>query len=353
MSTGWGIDGPTSLRQSDVNNPFSWNPINQAFIDKDDGQEGMGLGTFTIAAVGIPPIGSLFLFKNYNTYQFTGLFQAGANIARVRTERGCTAPRTIKFLPGYGEGRLTHLGISVTDGVTDQLLSDAIRPYLFAVNDRTTADINFMDPSWAPFSYADLTANPPMYCCAIPVGQGGNSLGALTRALCYDLTQRGWYPVDFPFSISIIKQVLLTPLAPVTLLGGWQDGLIQRWQYGDFLWLTLGPNPTHVNWSYRTPLAASQNPDQRVYIQELSIKGVNSHGLGVISATPTIDGLPYPTTNAIVQSRGSGSDILVIVPILVTGQRFYCDVFGSGGVEIDSGNYHLTAKPLAGRLVIA
>jgi hypothetical protein len=353
VATGWGIDGPTSLRQSDVNNPFSWNPLDQVFIDKDDGQEGMGLGTFTIAAVGIPPIGSLFLFKNYNTYQLTGLFQAGIQIARVRTERGCTAPRTIRFVPGYGEARLTHLGISVSDGVGDQLISDSIRPYLFATNDRTVNDIQFMDPSWAPFSYADLTANPPMYCCAIPIGQNGDSLGALSRALCYDLTTRGWYPIDFPFSISVIRQVIPNAPSPVTLLGGWQDGLIQRWQYGDFLWETLGPAAFPVNWSYRTPLAASESPDQRVYIQELSIKGVNSHNLGTITATPTIDGLVYPTTNVIRQSRGTGADILIVVPILVTGQRFYCDVFGSGGVEIDSGNYHLVAKPLAGRLVVA
>jgi hypothetical protein len=133
--------------------------------------------------------------------------------------------------------------------------------------------------------------------------------------------------------------------------------LIQRWQYGDFLWETVSASTTpagfDVEWYYRTPLAASQNPDQRVYFQELSIKGVNSHVLGPITAVPVIDGLAQPMTNTIVQSRGTGGDILVVVPILVTGQRCYCDIFGAGGIEIDSGNYHLVAKPLAGRLVIA
>jgi hypothetical protein len=178
-------------------------------------------------------------------------------------------------------------------------------------------------------------------------------MGALTRALCYDLTKPGWYPVDFPFSVSVIKQVLLNPLAPVTLLGGFQDGLIQRWQYGDFLWLTLGPSPIHVNWFYRTPITASQNPDQRVFVQEISIKGVNSHGLGAIAVTPTIDGFGFPSRPTLIQYRNTGSDFLAVASVMITGQRFFADIFGSGGVEIDGDNFHMSPKPLVGRLVIA
>lgn len=362
-STGWGIDGPTSLRQSDVDNPFSWNPANQAFIDKDDGTEGMGIGTWTIAAVGIAPIGSLFLFKNYSSYQVTGLFGAGINIARIRTERGCTAPRTVRFIPGLGVARLTHLGVSVTDGVNDQLISDPVRPYLFFTNDKIVSDVDPIDPAWLPFSYADLCANPPMYNMLVPVWTGlqGASNGALTRSLSWDIGQRAWYPIDFPFNLSVISQQQFVPSASVTFLGGWDDGLIQRWQYDDQLWRSPGGNnsagvfvaPSPVKWSYRTPVTASQNPDQRLFVQECSIKGLNSHSMGPITTTFNVDGVAWPPQVNLLQTRGNGSDFLAVASLMVTGQRFYADISGSGGVEIDGDNFHISPKPLVGRLVIA
>ena len=356
-NTGWGIDGPTSLRQSDVDNPFSWNPANQAFLDKDDGSEGMGLGTWTIAAVGIPPIGSMFAFKNYASYQVTGLFGAGIQISRIRTERGCTAPRTIQFLPGLGIARLTHLGISITDGVSDQLISDPVRPYLLFTNDRTLNDIIFMDSVWAPLSYAALSSSPPMLHVCVPIGvQGGSSGGALTRAFSYDLMQQSWAVIDFPFPISTIVQVLLVPQPAITLLGGFSDGLIQRWQFGDQLWMTGSAESSPVNWSYRTPVTASQNPDQRLFVQEISVKGVAAQQIGPMTATVTIDGVPYTNLSQAVQLQsrgGNGLDFLAVIPVQVTGQRFYADISGSGEVEIDSDNFHVSAKPIGGRLVIA
>lgn len=349
-----GIDGPTSIRQSDVNNPFSWNPANQAFLDKDDGSEGMGLGTFTIAAVGIPPQGALFAFKNYTTYEIAGLFGAGINISRVKTERGCTAPRTIKFIPTYGVGRMTHLGISIVDGVNDTLLSDPIRPYLFLVNDSIVGDINFIDPAWMPLCYADLTANPAMYVMLAPVGNDGNSFGMLTRGFAWDITSKGWSIIDYPFSLSTISQATLAYLPPPTILTGFQDGLIQRWQYGDVDWLMASPEQTVVSWSYRTPVTASKNPDQRVFVQEVSIKGVNSHQLGPIFVAPNLDGVYYPPRQAaLMQFRTGGKDFLSVASIMLTGQRFYADISGTGGVEIDGDNFHIVPKPLAGRLVIA
>ena len=106
-----GIDGPTSLRMSDVDNVNSWNPVNQAFLDKDDGTEGMGLAVFTIEAQGIPPQQSMVAFKNYATYQVVSIFGA-ANFAiqRVVTDMGCLAPRSIQFVPGFGIARMHPSG---------------------------------------------------------------------------------------------------------------------------------------------------------------------------------------------------------------------------------------------------
>lgn len=165
-----GLDGPTCLRMCDVNNLKSWNPINQAFLDKDDGTDGMGLATFTITAQGIPPEGSLTAFKLYATYQIVGVFgSSNFAIQRAETDMGSSSPRTIQFAPGFGLMRQTHLGYAVFDGVTDRVVSQQIQPYLYASDDPDVADIIPADPSWMAIAQAAQTANPPMYVTAIPL----------------------------------------------------------------------------------------------------------------------------------------------------------------------------------------
>jgi hypothetical protein len=243
VNTASGLDGPTSLRMSDANNPFSYNPVNQAFLDKDDGTEGMGLATFTISAEGIPPEGSLIAFKNYAGYQIVGVFGASFfSIQRTRSDMGCMAPRSIRFVPGFGISRIAHLGIANFDGVRDTVASEEVRPYLFPLNDPLVSDITVADATWIAGAQADLTANPPLYATFIPIG---NSNGALTRGLVYDMVMRTWSVVDLPFSISCVYQARPVASNPITLFGGFQDGLLHRWQGGDTQWLQ-GASPTYV-----------------------------------------------------------------------------------------------------------
>jgi hypothetical protein len=58
--------------------------------------------------------------------------------------------------------------------VRDRVISEEIRPYLFGGQ----ADITAMDWSFAYLSKACQTANPPMYCLAVPL-LGGLSIGSL------------------------------------------------------------------------------------------------------------------------------------------------------------------------------
>jgi hypothetical protein len=243
INTASGLDGPTSLRMSDANNPFSYNPVNQAFLDKDDGTEGMGLATFTISAEGIPPEGSLIAFKNYGGYQIVGVFGASFfSIQRTRSDMGCIAPRSIQFVPGFGISRMSHLGIANFDGVRDTVASEEVRPYLFPLNDPLVSDITVADATWIAGAQAALTANPPLYSTFIPIGNSG---GALTRGLIYDMVMKTWSIVDMPFSINCVYQARPVASNPITLFGGFQDGLLHRWQGGDVQWLQ-GASPTYV-----------------------------------------------------------------------------------------------------------
>lgn len=349
-----GLFGPTAIMMSDVDNPFSWNPVNQAFIDKDDGSDGMGLATFTISAEGIPPEGSLVAFKDFAGYQIVGVFgSSNFAIQRIRSDMGCRAPRTIKFVPGFGIMRYSHLGITNFDGVRDTLVSQEIQPYMFASNSSLNADLTPVDPYWSSMSYADLTATPPMYCVAIPVGAGGSSLGALTRLLCYDMVLKCWAIVDLPFSISVVYQARASELiTPLTLFGGFDDGVLQRWQAQDVLWLTGGfvsEMPSPVAWSLQPGDCEGRTPDQKMQFRRVVVRGI-SNGATALSVTPTVNGAA--TTQASYPVASSG-DYEVFSGVFKNGWRLGAVVSGVGPMEVDRVTFHVDDKAIGTPGVIA
>lgn len=345
-NTASGIDGPTSLRMSNTNSPFGWNPINQAFLDKDDGAEGMGLGKFTITAQGIPPEGSLIAFKYRVPYQIIGVF--GANnfaIQPVSSDMGCLAPRTIQFVAGYGLTRYTHLGYAVFDGWKDQVISEQIRPYLFPVNDFDVQDITVADANYIPLSWAAQTANPPMYAVAIPIGNSG---GQLTRMMLYDLILKCWAaPVDLPFPIGCMAQVQPVTSNPLTILGGFNDGCLQRWQAGDVNWYTGGgASQAEVAWSVRSVTMASQNSSQRIWVRKLMLRGTGSN----VDTDPDIvinviirsSGVPQLTINYTASNQG---DFDIDAAVGLTGVRFDAIISGTDHIEIDGWDWAVEPRP--------
>lgn len=342
-NTASGIDGPCSLRQSSIGNPNSWNPINQAFLDKDDGTEGMGMAKFTITAQGIPPEGSLVAFKNFQAYQIIGVFGAQIfAIQAVSSDMGCISPRTLQFVPGFGIGRMTHLGIAMFNGVQDNLISEQIRPYLFPINDNVYGDISVVDSSWISVSWASQTANPPMYVIAVPVGQ---SNGMLTRLLCYDLVLKVWGIVDLPFAISTMAQFKTVSANPVTILGGFSDGALSRWQAGDILWDTGASgtrNPSKVLWSFQNLTAASQDNDQAVYCRRLVVTLVNSGGSDFVSVTPIRNGVPQTPLQFFVPAN---QDFDIDAAVGLRGKRFAATISGTAHVEIDGDTWELEPRP--------
>ena len=336
-----GLDGPTCLRACVDGDPNSWNPINQAFLDKDDGYEGTGLAAFTITAVGIPPEGSLVAFKNMATYQIIGVFGAeNFAIQRIKSDMGCIAPRTIQFIPGFGIGRMSHLGIAVFDGVEDRLISEDIRPYLFPTNDPDYDDITVMDSNWASVSWAMQTANPPMYICAIPIGSSG---GQLTRLLCYDLVLKGWAIVDLPFPISTMYQARPLGSNPISLLGSFSDGTFQRWQAGDLQWATSQAGSTvaaPVTCSARCPEIYNLFPFQpqtgRLYCRQLVIRGKVVDPAAAITATLNIQEegeLPAWINNISIGSDGSFELVISVNDKFINAHAVLTSI---GAIEIDS-----------------
>jgi hypothetical protein len=342
-NTSSGLDGPCSLRQSSINNPNSWNPINQAFLDKDDGTEGMGLAKFTITAQGIPPEGSLVAFKNFQGYQIIGIFGASSfAIQAISSDMGCISPRTLLFVPGFGVSRMTHLGIATFNGVQDLLVSEQIRPYLYPTNDSVYSDITVIDSSWISVAWGAQTANPPMYCLAVPIG---NSSGQLTRLLCFDLVLKAWAIVDLPFPISTMSQFKSVSANPVTILGGFSDGLLSRWQAGDVEWDTGGTGartPTQVASSGETLTAASQDSDQVIYCRRWVISLINSGSAFIATVTPKKDGKLLTPRKFYVPAN---SDFDIDCAFGFRCRRISAVFTMIGNVEIDGDTCELEPRP--------
>jgi hypothetical protein len=347
-NTSTGLDGPCSLRMCDINNLQSWNPINQAFLDKDDGTEGMGLAVFTITAQGIPPEGSMVAMKQYAVYQIVGVFGSdNFAIQRAETDMGCMCPRTLQFIPGFGIGRIAHLGFAIFDGVNDRVISPQIQPYLFINDDPDLVDIVPIDQSWQSVAWSAQTANPPMYVTAIPVanlGQGSSN-GMLTRILCFDLTLKAWSVVDLPFPVSTMIQVRTVVSQVVTLFGSYLDGTLQRWQAADVEWATSvagSSSPTQVAWQMRTPAVASKDPDERLFCRRIMVRGQQNNSSLFIR--PRVAGISQDTLQ--VSMPSSSGDFAVECPVLATNDRFDAVISGFGPIVIDSFGFHLEPRPV-------
>lgn len=366
------IDGPSVLRMSDPNNADGWPIGNTALVGKDDGTQGTGMATFTIAEAGITPTGTLVLFKDYSTYTVTGVFQAqNFATAQVQSDMGCLAPRSIVFATGFGVIRFSHLGFALFDGTRDKLISEQIRPYIFG--DTVTPGVDFTRLSKAR---GTLTANPPLYVCSMPTTDG-----LTTRIFCFDLVMSAWMVIDYmnsssQYPVTCMKQ--LRPSTAGTLAGGVSAlGLgavtviadlgpgnrasIRRWQEQaknpqDTAWDATTP-PTPIAWSFRPPEVG--DPGSRAYFRRANVR-LTAPTPGRITGFFNIGEESQP--NNVQQEGGAGpssgtapniattatyygnEDLGVALDVHQTGPSLNGTYSGSGQANIEGVDYHINAK---------
>lgn len=267
------LDGPSSLRSSDLNNPNSWPAANQIWVDKDDGDQGMGMGQFTIAESGISPTTSQILFKTFTGYQMTGVFGStnpAFTIQRIKSDMGCVAPRTIQFAPGFGLIRLTHRGFALFDGVDDRLISEEVRPLIFG-----SAVYTSLNWALVNTSYATVVANPPMYVAYCPTGDNG-----LDRVFMYDLVRKAWAIFSFANQISTVQSIRDPGQLPFVLTGDFNEGRVRE-VFGASI--TDSGTPITVQWLPKPVSAGS--PQQNGYYRRLVLKVTDADPARPISIT--------------------------------------------------------------------
>ncbi len=351
-TTSDGIDGPTCLKMSDSNNPNSWNPLNTAFIGRDDGTQITGLQPFTIAALGISPTGSLCVFKEYTTYQVIGVFGSTSfEIQPAQTNLGCLAARSIQFLPGFGVCRWTHLGFAVFDGINDRLISEDIRPYLFGGVD-SESDLTPVDQTFVYRSVSAQTTTPPMYLCAMPLA---GAAGQLTRLFCYDMVMKAWAVLDLPWAIDSLAALSVGEGSPLVLAGK-SDGTVQRLQAGDRNWDQGAEDQSTVQWSFRTPDVFGEGQTQRIFYEQATITGYGSVAMvNSIIAALWLDGTNLGSCAIDVVPQGD-SMFVARVNIMRSGQRAHLDISGNNGGAagvIDSIDWSVVPKSAQARRIIS
>jgi hypothetical protein len=345
------LDGPSSLRMSDANNPNSWPNANQAFIAKDDGQVGMGLSAYTIAETGISPTATLIAFKNYSAYQINGVFGAlNFSVQRIKSDMGCLAPRSIQFVSGFGVIRLTHKGFALYDGVNDRLISEEIRPAIFGHHTDATPGINFqtVDRAWASQSQ-----NPPLYVCAVPT-----SGSQLDRVFIYDLIRKAWTICDYPFAIQTLALITTPTTQPLMHAGTTASGTIKRLFAGDH-----DDDGVEIPWSLLTRTVFLQSPQSDTFFRRV-ILDLAAHTPQTITVTTKFADIP-PTTSALVfndaklgsswgRARwgqfawGGGEHVHArrTLDILRTTPSMALSISGTGHCVIRGLTWHARAKPL-------
>jgi hypothetical protein len=190
-----------------------------------------------------------------------------------------------------------------------------------------------------------------MYCAAVPIGDSG---GALTRIFCYDLVLKAWAaPVDLPFAIASAAQFRTTVANPVTIFGGFSDGLLSRWQAGDQLWdvgATGARSPSQVSWSVKVPEVFAQNIEQELNCNRIAIKGIATSSSGKITVTPVVNGKNKPSKPYKIPVSG---DFTVFSSFMLDGERFSAIIAGSGQLELSRPTFHITAKEVGCARVIS
>jgi hypothetical protein len=359
------IDGPSVLRQSDPNNADAWPLGNTETVGQDDGTQGTGIATFTIAEAGITPSGTLVLFKDYSTYTVSGVFQAqNFQTTQVKTDMGCLAPRSVQFATGFGVIRFCHLGFALFDGINDRLISEEVRPYIYG--DLVTPGVDFKRLSKAR---GTLTTNPPLYICSLPTTDGNT-----TRIFAYDLVMRAWMVIDYmngtllplpngtQYPITCMQQLrppYVSGFDARTVIADFGPGnvaSIRQWQAGDSAWDATAP-PTQVAWSFRPPEVGE--PGSRAYFRRANVR-LTAPQAGQITGFFNIGEESQP--NNIQQVGGAGpssgtspniattanyygnEDLGVALDVHQTGPSLNGTYSGSGPANIEGVDYHITAK---------
>lgn len=168
-------------------------------------------------------------------------------------------------------------------------------------------------------------------------GTIGSSLGNLTRIFCYDLILKAWTVVDLPFPISVLHQFRTPGSFPITVMGGFNDLGIRRWQAGDTAWdagaTNANASSTAIQWSLKDAELYVEGGSGFIFHNQVIIRGDGSPS--AINVTPEISGTLQQTISAALIALGGGQ-YDARVRIMQRAENMNLTISGSGPATIES-----------------
>ncbi len=181
-----------------------------------------------------------------------------------------------------------------------------------------------------------------------------SSFGFLSRIFCYDLILKAWTVVDLPFPISVLHQFRKPGSNPITVMAGFADGALRRWQAGDVDWDAGATNAFEednlVDWSLRDAEVYTEGGTVNLFHNKAVIRGDGAPS--AISATPQVNGRTQATIQAALTALGL-SQFEGVVRILQTARNLNLTVSGSGPAVIESIDYQVVPKPVGSEVIIS
>jgi hypothetical protein len=178
--------------------------------------------------------------------------------------------------------------------------------------------------------------------------------GQLTRIFCYDLVLKAWTVVDLPFSISVLRQFRTPGSIPITVMGGFFDGVLRRWQAGDPAWdagaTVAGAITTAVSWNFTDTEVYTEGATVRMFHNQVIIRADGSPSR--ITVTPEINGKIQQAISAALTVLGEGQ-VEARVRIMQTAENLELAISGQGPAVIESIDYNVQPKPAGAPLVFS
>jgi hypothetical protein len=140
-----------------------------------------------------------------------------------------------------------------------------------------------------------------------------------------------------------MSQVQPVTSNPLTILGGFSDGCMQRWQAGDVQWYTGGGSSAqNVSWSLRCVTIAAQDTSQRIWARRVILRGTNTQGSGKITVQPRVSAVAQAAVNYTIPGNG---DFDLFADVGLTGLRFDAIFSSVLHVELDGITWDVEPRP--------
>lgn len=194
-----------------------------------------------------------------------------------------------------------------------------------------------------------LTNATPYTTGAPVIGLGG----ALSRLFCYDLVLKSWTVVDLPFPVSVLHQFRTPGSQPITVMGGFYDGAIRRWQAGDQQWDAGAVNAgagTQVQWGFQDAEVFSEAGTVNLFHNQVIIRG--DGGPTAIVVTPELNGTMQETVTAALIALGN-NQYEARTRILQTAENLNLTISGSGPATVEAVSYEVQPKPAGAALIFS